>query len=147
MYFKFDLDLNLLIGVTWGIVLMKDVFSGQSVFKKIFGLKILDKKTQKPITPLTSITRNFIALPLFPIEVMTFLFAGKRISDWIFKTEVVDTNQMKIKLIFGDLRRYKAIDYFKDYVISFILAVIGANIYVLIWMKLLPSAIFLMQGK
>jgi len=146
-YFKIDLDFNLKVGISWSVVLMKDVFKGQSFFKKLFGLRIVYKNTQKPVKPIISIIRNFVALPLFPIEVLTFAFFGKRISDWIFKTEVVETNQMKINLIFGELRRYRFVDYFKDYVISFILAVIGFNIYFWVWINLLPGVLFLTEGK
>lgn len=143
--FKLELDINLTAGGIWGIILMKDIFDGQSVFKKLSGLRIVDKNTQKPIKPLISIIRNFISLPLFPIEIITFIFFEKRISDWIFKTEVVEANKIKIKLIISELCRYRLVDYFKDYMISFMLAVIGFNIYFWVWMNLLPGVLSLTE--
>ncbi|WP_157638322.1 hypothetical protein [Flexithrix dorotheae] len=108
---------------------MKDIFTGQSIFKKLLGLKVVYKKTQQPVQPLISIFRNFLALPLFPIEIIALLFFGVRISDRIFKTEVVVADRMKIVSIYKELREYKTTAYIRDYLLSFILAILGANIY------------------
>lgn len=117
-------------GFIWSVILMKDIFAGQSIFKKLFGLKIVSIKTGYPIKSIVAILRNFAALPIFPIEIIMYILFRRRIGDLIFSTEVIETERMEIKSILNELRNYGNLKYIKDFAISFVLAIIGLTIYI-----------------
>ena len=114
-----------LFGILWSVVLMKDVTNGQSIFKKLLGLKVVDKRSGNPIKSIVSILRNFVALPIFPIELIIYIIFKRRIGDLIFSTEVIETEKVKMNSVITQLGKHSRLDYIKYFAISFLLAVIG----------------------
>ncbi|APD08044.1 hypothetical protein UJ101_02546 [Flavobacteriaceae bacterium UJ101] len=76
----------------YGCLFLKDVLSKKgSLGKLILGLKLETNNNQYRYFRI--ISRNF-SLVLWPIEAIVFTIYGKRIGDYIFKTDVVLDNKI-----------------------------------------------------
>lgn len=72
------LYMSLIISLAVAIFFCKDVFSPQSIGKKIFGLKIINKKDRQATKcKLTLIFRNFFII-LWPIDLLFCIINPKR---------------------------------------------------------------------
>lgn len=72
------------------LLLSKDSFSGQSIGRKIFKIKVIEISTQQP-NPWKSLFRNLLLI-LWPVEIILLLSGSNRIADKILGTEVINGN-------------------------------------------------------
>ena len=94
----------ILISIVIGFSLLssyfnKDAIKGKSPAKRIFGLMVLNNKTNEIASPIKSFLRN-ITLFIWPIEVVFSLFSPqRRIGDFIAGTKVIkDDNSIQTEL-------------------------------------------------
>lgn len=117
------------VGSVWGVILVKDIFAGQSISKKLLGVKIVNANNSERIKPFQSILRNFIVLPVLPLEILFYILFGRRIGDLVCSTKVVETTKTSFKEIRQDLLNVFWLDYVKYYIVGVVMAIIGFNIY------------------
>ncbi len=79
---------NTILGFGMIYYLLKDIFRGRSIGKKLFGLRVTDKDN-KNIVPgaLRLIIRN-ITILFWPIELLVLVLMRRRLGDIIAKTDV-----------------------------------------------------------
>lgn len=69
---------------------MKDGFNGKSIGKAIFGLKVVNLKTNEPISFKSSFKRNLpILIPFVPLIVAFQLRKGTRMGDRWASSKVI----------------------------------------------------------
>lgn len=82
------------LAVLWYLICKDSLFAGQSVMKKLLGVKVVDFDSAKKCTLRQSIIRNILFwLPLaFFVEVIWILGEpkGRRMGDYLANTIVVD---------------------------------------------------------
>ncbi|NOU62008.1 RDD family protein [Marinifilum caeruleilacunae] len=92
----------------WTIVYMKDVWNGSSIFKKLFGLKIVDFKTNETALPYKSVVRNTTLLLFLPIEMLwLFVNPSRKLGDLLAGTKVVETEKLSFRKSFKNLSAAK----------------------------------------
>jgi Predicted membrane protein/domain len=75
------------------LMLCKDNINGQSFGKRIMKLQIVDEKTNKRVSNVRYIVRNFFAI-FWIVEVFVlFISKDKRIGDYVAKTKVITKNK------------------------------------------------------
>lgn len=72
------------------LYLFKDNFTGQSIGQAIIGISTVHNDTA--VRPVRALVRNLFLL-IWPIELLLFLFSGKRLGDIVTKTETVVVNE------------------------------------------------------
>jgi hypothetical protein len=113
----------------WAIILTKDIFKGSSISKKLLGLQVVDTNNKQYAPPHITILRNAIGFILFPIEVLAYLFAEKRLGDRIFSTEVIDVKPISLKDLFAGFSPPDLLIWLKYWAVSFVgVMVIGSAV-------------------
>ena len=70
------------------VYLNKDFFSGRSIAKRIFGLRVVNNVTGKPASSIRCFVRNLTA-PIWPLEVVIAITSpNRRIGDFIANTRI-----------------------------------------------------------
>ena len=72
------------------LYLFKDNDTGQSIGQAIIGISTVHNDTA--VRPVRALVRNLFLL-IWPIELLLFLFSGKRLGDIVTKTETVVVNE------------------------------------------------------
>lgn len=90
--------------VAIAIYLNKDGVGGQSVSKRILGLKVVDAKTGQPANELQCFLRN-MTIPIWIIEIIPVLISpSRRIGDVIAGTRTIVGEKRPPLSLFSDLR-------------------------------------------
>lgn len=77
------------------ILVFRDViFAGRSIGKRIFGLHIIDKRTNEPVSVGKRIIRNLFFF-IYPVDGIILLATKESIGDKIAKTIVVKKDKEK----------------------------------------------------
>lgn len=72
------------------LYLFKDNLTGQSIGQAIIGISTVHNDTA--VRPVRALVRNLFLL-IWPIELLLFMFSGKRLGDNVTKTETVVVNE------------------------------------------------------
>lgn len=93
--------------IPWSIMLFiiinKDIASGRSAGKRVFGFKIVDFKTKENASHIQCMLRN-ITMMIWPLEVlMVGLNPKRRIGDFVAHTEVVKSDKLEVETLSKDL--------------------------------------------
>lgn len=89
------------------IYFLKDSYRGKSIGKRVIGLQVLNRSTNKPASTLQCFIRNLV-IPIWPLEVFISLFSPTiRLGDLIANTKVVESDKENVKIIFQDIRQTK----------------------------------------
>ena len=83
------LEHTLLVSCIGAVIFMFKDISGQSLGKRLFKLKIVNKDGQCPPKYIL-VLRNMLMI-LWAVDVIIILVAGKKLCDYIFRTGVVDS--------------------------------------------------------
>lgn len=90
--------------VVIAIYLNKDAVGGQSIAKRILGLKVIDRKTGQPANELQCFLRN-MTVPIWIIELIPVLISpSRRIGDVVAGTRTVVSEKRPPFSLFSDLR-------------------------------------------
>lgn len=83
---------------SFGCFLAKDIFWQGSVAKQIQGIKIVDNRTEVPVSKIRTVLRNSTLILLFPVEfILAFFSPSRRIGDMIFNTKLISTEKVELK--------------------------------------------------
>ncbi len=85
------------------IILNKDIASGKSAGKRIFGYKVIDYSSKHEASQIQCMLRN-ITMVIWPLEALIIAFYPKRrIGDLIANTEIVKSEKQGIETLYEEL--------------------------------------------
>lgn len=101
---------NVMVGymifmMIFNIYFLKDSYRGKSIGKRVIGLQVVNRNTNKPASSLQCFIRNLL-IPIWPLEVLISLFSTSiRLGDLIANTRVIEAEKENVKTIFSDIKQ------------------------------------------
>ena len=89
------------------IYFLKDSYRGKSIGKRVIGLQVINRTTNKPANELQCFVRNLI-IPIWPLEVLITMFSPSiRLGDLLANTKVIVAEKEKLSTISSDIKKTK----------------------------------------
>lgn len=85
--------LYLTIGLGVIIYLLKDIVNGRSIGKRLTNISVRDGANGVQVPPAWRLLLRNLTIFIWPVEIIILLLTGKRIGDFIFKTQVVSVQK------------------------------------------------------
>lgn len=79
---------NTIIGFGMIYYLLKDIFKGRSIGKRLIGLRVVDINNTNDVPGKIRLVVRNITVLIWPIELLILIFKHRRIGDIITKTNV-----------------------------------------------------------
>lgn len=133
-----DLSFNIIAIITWSIFFLKDIFNGSSPIKKLFGLRVIDIKSNLAASPMKTVLRNSTLILLFPIEMFTTFFSPqKRIGDLIAGTKLIEVEKISIRQLKNHFHVDSKINIWIVIIVAMGLVIIESVIYITVLFNLM----------
>ena len=89
------------------IYFLKDSYRGKSIGKRVIGLQVINRTTNKPANEFQCFVRNLI-IPIWPLEVLITMFSPSiRLGDLLANTKVIVAEKEKLSTISSDIKKTK----------------------------------------
>jgi uncharacterized RDD family membrane protein YckC len=79
---------NTILGFGMIYYLLKDIFKGRSIGKRLFGLRVIDKNNNNNVPGIIRLMLRNLTILIWPIELLMLITTKRRIGDIIAKTNV-----------------------------------------------------------
>lgn len=98
---------NTILFAPFLVYFLKDSYRGKSIGKRIIGLQVINKSTNKPANSLQCFIRNLL-IPIWPLEILILIFSpSRRLGDLIANTKVIASEKENIKTLLLDVKQTK----------------------------------------